>query len=100
MGARWVPVYGDLASAFAPGLRRQVPVLTYLLRERRASLWHFFFAPNPRASLTARYCARWRGRPTVQTVCSAPASGVDLQRVLFGDRVVVLSEHTRMRFEN
>ncbi len=82
---------------FAPGLRDQVAVLGALAVSREP-LWHFFFAPNPRTSSVGRWAARARGRRTVHTVCSAPAADADLERVLFADRTVVLSDATERRF--
>jgi len=82
---------------FAPALADQARVLASLLTGRREDLWHFFFAPNPRSSTAARVAARLRSIRTVQTVCSAPLPHVDLTRVLFADRVVVVSRHTEAR---
>ena len=95
-GARMEAVYstGDAPS----GMRRQLPVLSRLLLGRRYDLLHFFFAPNRRTSTVAKSAAALRRRPTIQTVCSAPAARENLRRILFADRSVVLSEHTRERF--
>lgn len=84
--------------SFAPAAAEQLGVLGMLATERRAELWHFFFAPNPRTSTAGRWLGRARSRPTVHTVCSAPAEGADLSQVLFADRTVVLSAHTERRF--
>ena len=83
--------------AFSPALADNARVLLRLLADRSSDLWHFFFAPNPRSSSVGRACARARRRPSVQTVCSAPAEGVDVRRLLFADRTVVLSEHSEAR---
>jgi phosphatidylinositol alpha-1,6-mannosyltransferase len=96
--ARIEPLHPRERSGFRPGLRENTRVLTRLLRGERADAWHFFFAPNPKTSTLARWLARTRRVSTVQTVCSVPADGADLERVLFGDRIVVLSEHTERRF--
>lgn len=90
-------VYGRGAGGFGPPLLDNLRVLGALALERRADLWHFFFAPNPRSSAAARVVAKARRRPTVQTLCSAPAASVDLPRVLFADVNVVLSAHTEAR---
>ncbi len=96
--ARVEPLHPSERTGFRPGLRENVRVLTRLLTGERADAWHFFFAPNPKTSTVARLLARTRRARTVQTVCSVPADGADLERVLFGDRIVVLSEHTERRF--
>ena len=97
--SRAIPVYEPRRRAvFTPPFSGQWPILQLLLRERYSALWHFFFAPNIRTSTVARACAKLRKRLTVQTVCSAPADTADLGRVLFADRVVVLSQHTYRRF--
>jgi glycosyltransferase involved in cell wall biosynthesis len=89
-------VYGG-GGSFAPALADQARVFASLLAGAREDLWHFFFAPNPRSSSAAKVAARVRRVRTVQTVCSAPLPSVDLERVLFADRVVVVSRHTEQR---
>jgi len=96
--ARVEPLYPQRAAGFAPALADNARVLGRLLVGRRADLWHFFFAPNPKTSTVAALCARARRARTVQTVCSAPREDIDPKRVLFADRVVVLSKHTQQRF--
>ncbi len=90
-------VYGAHAG-FAPALRDNARALARLLVGPTHALWHFFFAPNPRSSSAAGLAARLRRARTVQTVCSAPRSDVDLARVLFAERTVVLSRHTERLF--
>ncbi len=65
---------------------------------RRGDLWHFVFAPNTRTSRTARALSRLRRVPTVQTVASVPEPDEDLDVVLFGDRIAVLSRRTEALF--
>jgi glycosyltransferase involved in cell wall biosynthesis len=98
--ARIEPIYPAFAadSGFAPALRDNARVLERLLWGTKTDLWHFFFAPNPKTSSVARWSGRARRMRAIQTVCSAPAEHVDLRRVLFAQRVVVLSEHTLRRF--
>jgi phosphatidylinositol alpha-1,6-mannosyltransferase len=88
------PVYAS-ASRFAPGLAAQLRVLARLAAGPREPLWHFFFAPNPRTSTAARLLARARRAATVQTVCSRPRRLERAAGLLFADRTVVLSRHTR-----
>jgi len=95
---RLEPLYPAERGAFSPALRENVRVLLWLLAGPRADLWHFFFAPNARASRAAQFAARARRTRTIQTVCSVPRDDADLERVLFGDRIVVLSRHTEARF--
>jgi len=92
------PLYPAKPGGFSPALRDNARVLARLLGGRGADLWHFFFAPNPRTSRAARLAAGVRRTRTLQTVCSVPRDDVDLDEVLFGDRVVVLSRHTEARF--
>jgi len=96
--ARIEPIYAANASGFSPALRDNARVLTRLITSRKNEYWHFFFAPNPKTSTVARAAARLRRARTIQTVCSAPHPRVPVRGVLFADRVVVLSEHTRRRF--
>lgn len=96
--ARVEPIYARTSSGFSPALRDNARVLRRLLIGSSREFWHFFFAPNPRTSTVARLAARARRARTLQTVCSAPHSSAELSTVLFADRIVVLSEHTRRRF--
>ncbi|HEX7481668.1 MAG TPA: glycosyltransferase family 4 protein [Polyangiales bacterium] len=96
--ARVVPVYPQHVAGFAPALADNARVLRHLLVGPRAGLWHFFFAPNPKTSAVGRVAAKLRRMRTLQTVCSAPLPEVDSKRVLFADRVIVLSRHTERRF--
>ncbi|HEV8547642.1 MAG TPA: hypothetical protein VGQ57_01420, partial [Polyangiaceae bacterium] len=92
------PLYPAAPGGFSPALRDNLRVLGRLVAGSGADLFHFFFAPNVRASQAARLAARVRRTRTLQTVCSVPRDDADLARVLFGDRVVVLSRHTEARF--
>jgi glycosyltransferase involved in cell wall biosynthesis len=98
--ARIEPLYSEESASpgFAPALIDNLKVLRRLAFGPKTALWHFFFAPNPRTSNVARWTGRFRSARSVQTVCSAPAAHVDVASVLFAERVVVLSEHTRQRF--
>lgn len=98
--ARIEPIYAEqtASAGFSPALLDNIKVLKRLVLGQKAALWHFFFAPNPRTSHVARWTGRLRSARSVQTVCSAPAAHVDIKSVLFAQRVVVLSEHTRQRF--
>ena len=91
------PIYRD-TGRYSPAVLQNLRVLARLMGSDQTALTHFFFAPNPRTSMAARLALRVRRRLTVQTVCSAPASFVHAQRLLFADRVVVLSGDTRNRF--
>lgn len=90
-------IYGD-AGAYTPGLLQNARVLSHLVLGPGADVVHYFFAPNPRTSSIARLVGAVRRRPTIQTVCSVPRDFGDARRLLFADRVVVLSEETRRRF--
>ena len=92
------PLYPAQQGGFSPALRDNARVLFRLVGGRGADLFHFFFAPNPRTSQAARFAAGARRTKTIQTVCSVPRNDAALERVLFGDRIVVLSRHTEARF--
>lgn len=84
--------------SFSPSLRANWEALSYLLRDADADIWHFFFAPNWKSSLAARFAAGLRRVPTVHTVCSLPPEGAPLDRLVFADVTVVLSRFARDRF--
>lgn len=90
-------LYGD-AGDYRPGLAQNLRVLARLLRpDRRVGLYHFFFAPNPRSSHAARLACALMRKKSLQTVLSAPADFAKAPPLLFGDRVVVLSDDTLLR---
>lgn len=92
-------VYRD-AGRFAPSVTANARVALRLLTGSAHDVWHFVFAPNPVSSSVAyaarriRRAAGWNGK-VVQTIASAPRTFDGVSRWLFGDVVVVLSEHTR-----
>jgi len=68
-----------------------------LLAAPRGVLRHYFFTPTPRVVKLLRRLHQLRPAPSVQTICSTPPDTVPLGPLIFADRVVVLSEHTRQR---
>ena len=90
------------SGGFSPAMLANARVLARLLRGDPHDVWHFVFAPNPASSgaaLVAKNLRRLMGfkGPVVQTVASAPKSFDGVARLVFGDRVVALSEFTRGR---
>jgi glycosyltransferase involved in cell wall biosynthesis len=96
-GVKADAIYPANVRPFAPALADNLRVVRRLLTGERADLWHFFFAPNPRSSLSASWASKVRRVRTLQTICSAPRHDVDLKTVLFADRLVVLSKFTEQR---
>jgi phosphatidylinositol alpha-1,6-mannosyltransferase len=89
-----VPIYDD-AGDYAPGLVQNLRACAWVLLRSRADVWHFVFAPNPRASAVGRWLRRARKVPVVQTIASPPRSFDRIDELLFGDVVVAQSEWTR-----
>lgn len=79
---------------YAPALRDNMRVLTHVATDFQHDLWHFVFAPNPRAASAATWLRRFRKLPVVQTVASRPRSFEDAKKWLFGDQIVAVSQHT------
>ncbi len=95
------PVYRS-PGRFSPAVLANARVLARLLAKDPHDLWHFVFAPNA-ASSSAAHVARaarralgWKGK-VVQTIASAPRRFSGVERLLFGDVIVTLSEWTRAR---
>ena len=84
----------NAAQGAPPSMREKLELMVRLLMVRGVSLRHFFFAPNMLSSMASKLVKKLRGGPVIQTVCSAPKSYAGVERLLFGDRVVVLSEDT------
>ena len=93
------PVYG-LAGRFAPGANTLV--MNRLLFGPPLDAWQFVFAPNVASSSAARVpiaaqrARGWKGQ-VVQVVASRPKDFGSVRSLLFGDRIVVMSEWTKER---
>ncbi|MEO6419524.1 MAG: glycosyltransferase family 4 protein [Polyangiaceae bacterium] len=93
------PIYRD-SGGFAPGLLANARVMERLLKGDPHDIWNFFFAPNMASSTAARLAKAtrramgWKGM-VVQTVASAPREFRGVSSLIFGNRVVALSEWTR-----
>lgn len=92
------PVYST-KGAYSPGLGQSLSVLARLWKPDRLPIYHFFFAPNKKTSSVARMVFRFKRRRTVHTICSVPRDFQGLEEVLFADRMVALSRHTKALFE-
>jgi glycosyltransferase involved in cell wall biosynthesis len=90
------PIYPS-AGSYSPGLKQNLRVMMHGLRPRGASIYHYFFAPNPISSLAGKLQCTVARIKSVQTVCSAPASFDKANRLFFGDVIIVLSEDTKHR---
>lgn len=87
--------------AYAPSLQQNLRVLKRLVKPDPISLYHFFFAPNPKSSLSAAaIMAIKRKKKTIQTVCSKPRSLRHIKSLLFAERIIVLSKHTQSTLLN
>ncbi len=91
------PLYSGVG-AYTPPLFQNAKVLLRLLRSDETVLTHFFYAPNPKTSFAARAALLLRQRRTIQTVCSIPANFDTAAKLLFAERVIVLSRHTHEAF--
>ncbi len=95
-GVQSEPLYSS-AGSYSPGLMQNLTVMRYGARKRGASIFHYFFAPNPLASLAGQLQRTVTGIRTVHTLCSAPATFEEIDKWMFADRVVVLSSDTEQR---
>ena len=82
------------SGAFAPAMADNARAALSLLWGPRDDLWHFVFAPNARTGQVARTLRALRRLPIVQTVASPPRRFADLQKLVFGDQLVVQSRAT------
>ncbi|HEX2877548.1 MAG TPA: glycosyltransferase [Polyangiaceae bacterium] len=87
------PVYGS-GGGFTPALLDNARAALSLLTGPRDDLWHFVFAPNARTGQVAKGLRAVRRIPIVQTVASPPRRFADLNRLIFGDELVVQSHAT------
>lgn len=87
-------VYANSGS-YAPALAANARAMAFLAVRARAELWHFVFAPNPRASVMARVARVLRRAKVVQTVASPPRHFT--AGLFFGDVIVAQSNWTASR---
>jgi phosphatidylinositol alpha-1,6-mannosyltransferase len=87
------PIYTG-AGGYSPGLKQNLKVMLHGLRPRGADIYHYFFAPNLLTSLAGRVQQLLARVKSVQTICSQPKSFDGIGRLLFSDRIVVLSADT------
>lgn len=92
------PIYND-GGTYGAGLAQNARVMFHGLLPQGARLYHYFFAPNTMSSAAGRLQKSIARVKSVQTVCSVPAEFENVSRLLFADRVVVLSENTKKRLE-
>lgn len=89
------------SGSYSPSLGQNLRVLLRLFRPDDLDIYHFFFAPNPMTSLAARLVRRLKpGKRFVQTICSIPATFEGIERLMFADRVIALSESTARKLIN
>ncbi len=93
------PIYSN-RGRYSPGFFENLRVMGYGMRSRGVSLYHYFFAPNLVSSLAGRVQKTVARVKTVQTICSAPASYEGIRSLIFTDRVIVLSAHTKRALVN
>lgn len=86
-------VYGG-PTGFAPAMLDLARVFVRLVRKRGCDAVHFCFAPNPRSCRIGRAAMLRRRQPSVHTVLSVPAKFEGIDRMLFAQRVVAVSNHT------
>ena len=83
----------------AASISQNARMLLRLLRPDQQRLYHLFMPLDSPATRMARRVLSMKQRATVQTVVQTPQSFDDIEKLLFADRVVALSEHTKQRLE-
>lgn len=85
---------------YAPGLQQNLQALFYLMTENKhIDLFHYFFTPNPKTSTVLKHFTKFKNKPSIQTVLSSPRDYTNIKDLIFGDRVVVLSDYNKQKLE-
>jgi phosphatidylinositol alpha-1,6-mannosyltransferase len=85
---------------YAPAIQQNLQALFHLITVHQSiDLFHFFFTPNMRTSLILKHLTNFKKRPSIQTVTSAPKDLTDIKNLLFADKTLVLSDHTKYKLE-
>ena len=90
---RYERIYPSSGS-YQAGIRQNLKVMFCGLRKKDARIYHYFFAPNPTSATAGRLQRALTRVKTVQTFCSRPADYSIIERLIFTDKVIVLSAHT------
>jgi len=93
------PIYKDRGK-FSAGIRQNLRVMVAGLYKGDTKIYHYFFAPNTVTSIAGRIQRTIARVKTVQTICSAPASFDSVRKLIFTDRVIVLSSDTKRKLIN
>jgi len=79
--------------------------LNLLKPDYKNSIYHYFFAPNLKASFASAFIQKLKYQPSIQTVLSLPKSFKNPELLFFGSEIVTMSENAKERlnklgFEN
>lgn len=80
--------------------RDQLRVFRRLLRPDRCAIHHYIFAPHPKAIRAIRAARIINRTPAIQTLPSMPPDSAPLEPLLFGERIVTLTEASALRLRS
>jgi ubiquinone/menaquinone biosynthesis C-methylase UbiE len=84
------------SGSYQPSLLQNFLTFLRLLKtDSDVDIYHFFYAPGRLSSLALRILMRFKKQKTVHTICSRPRNYETLRKLLFADRIAVLSGEAR-----
>ena len=90
-----LPIYPK-AQLMVVSLKQKMAFLWAVLKAR-AEIYHFFFSPEPVTSRLLRWMRLIKSGVFIQTIPTSLQSFDDYSKSLFGDWIVVQSQHTRQK---
>ena len=91
--ARVEPVYG---TGPGRGFTAHIRLMARLIRPDRCGTHHFLMGTNPGAATATRMLLKVTGKPSVHTLPALPEAEHKVRDLMFGDRIVTLTEATAL----
>ncbi len=98
----WITIESLYSSSgkYAPSIWQNIKVFIRMLkRDKDIDIYHFFFAPNKVTSLVIKWIMEYKKQKSIHTICSMPISFNKVDKLMFADRIVTVSQSTKRELE-
>ncbi|MBN2693951.1 glycosyltransferase [bacterium] len=87
-------------SSYSLSQKEQIRLFFNLLKpDFHIDLYHYFFSPNIKSSLAARFLKLIKPKKIIQSVLSMPKEINDIHTLFFGDQIVTMSNTSQKKLE-
>ncbi len=88
------------SSSYSLTQKEQIELFLNLLKpDFHIDLYHYFFSPNIKSSLAARFLKLIKPKKIIQSVLSMPKEVNDIHTLFFGDQIVTMSKTSQKKLE-